>query len=101
MDEVLKVCAENVYSIRELKNVCMSYWQQASRHCQCPNKTLNCNIASKYGPPGIVEWMNNYNASVFGLWHIPIVVNGPFYSHPQSFQTLAGNQSLNRYKMVL
>ena len=55
MDEVLKVCAENVYSIRELRNVCMSYWQQATRHCQCPNKTLNCNIASKYGPPGIVE----------------------------------------------
>ena len=55
MDEVLKVCAENVYSIRELKNVCMSYWQQATRHCQCPNKTLHCNIASKHGPPGIVE----------------------------------------------
>ena len=49
MDEVLKVCAENVYSIRELKNVCMSYWQQATRHCQCPNKTLHCYIASKMG----------------------------------------------------
>ena len=90
MDEVLKVCAENVYSIRELKNVCISYWQQASRHCQCPNKTSNCNSASKHGSLGIVRWINNYNASVFCLWHIPIVFNGLFiYSHPQSFQTLA------------
>ena len=55
MDELLKVCAENVYSIRELRNVCMSYWQQASRHCQCSNKTLNRNIAWKHGPLGIVE----------------------------------------------